>query len=90
MGHLDPHLTHDALGPCEPTTQTASRSVHRVCTDDAECPYTLQWFARLPLKIAPSQGGSGQHVIHWVYLSSERKRQLDRFSHFVGLTSVTD
>jgi len=25
--HLDSHLTHDALGPCEPTTQTAPRWV---------------------------------------------------------------
>ena len=25
MGDLDSHVTHDALGPCEPTTQTAPR-----------------------------------------------------------------
>jgi len=27
MGDLDPHLTHDVLGLCEPTTQTTPRSV---------------------------------------------------------------
>jgi len=27
MGDLDPHLIYDSLGPSEPTTQTASRSV---------------------------------------------------------------
>jgi len=26
-GDLDPHLTHDSLGPSKPITQTASRSV---------------------------------------------------------------
>jgi len=30
----------------------------------AECPYTLQWDAHSPLKIAPSQGVSGPHLIH--------------------------
>ena len=27
MGDLEPHVTHDALGPCEPSNQTAPRSV---------------------------------------------------------------
>jgi len=27
MGDLNPHLTHDSLGPSEPTTQTVSWSV---------------------------------------------------------------
>jgi len=30
----------------------------------AECPYTLQWFACFPFKIAPCHGGSGPHVTH--------------------------
>jgi len=33
-GDLDPHLTHDPLGPSEPTNQTASPSVSCFCTDD--------------------------------------------------------
>jgi len=57
MGEPDPHLTHDSLGPSEPTTQTASRSVrsflHRwlysVLHFTMGCPF--------PLKIAPSHGG---------------------------------
>jgi len=28
-GDLIPHLTHDSLGPCEPITQTAPRSVQQ-------------------------------------------------------------
>jgi len=30
----------------------------------AECPNTLQWDTPSPLKIAPSHGGSGPHLIH--------------------------
>jgi len=28
------HVTRDAFGPCEPTTQTAPRRFSRLCTDD--------------------------------------------------------
>jgi len=31
----------------------------------AECPYTLQWGAPFPLKIAPSHGGSGPPSNTW-------------------------
>ena len=31
VGDLDPHLIHDSLGPSEPTTETASRSVQLFC-----------------------------------------------------------
>jgi len=30
----------------------------------AECPYTLQWDAPFPLKIAPSHGDPNPHLIH--------------------------
>jgi len=64
-GDLDPYLTHDALGPCEPTTQTAPRSVQ---------PCLHRWPHSVPilykgLPVSPSKlplpmGGSGPHVIH--------------------------
>ena len=60
IGDLDPHLTHDSLGPYEPITQTASNGISigsavfpQMIT---ECPYTLQWDAPFPLKIVPSHG----------------------------------
>jgi len=58
----------------------------------ADCPYTLQWFACFPLKIAPSMLVSRPHVICGSLgpSSPEPKWQLDRFSRFAGLTSVTD
>jgi len=39
---VDLHATHDSLGPSEPTTQTASRSVQPFFAQmTAECPYIL-------------------------------------------------
>jgi len=52
----------------------------------AGCPYTLQWDAPSPLKIASSHGGS----VTWAQPSPQPKRHLDRFSRFAGLISVTD
>ena len=42
----------------------------------AECAYTLQWFAHFPLKIAPSHGGSGPHVVHSSILSQPQTTSL--------------
>ena len=53
-----------------------------------ECPYTLQWDSTSPLKSAPSHGVSGPHLIHGSL--GQPKWHLDQFSHFAGLTSVTD
>ena len=53
----------------------------------AECPYTLQWDALPPLKIAPSYGGSGppiQYILPWAHPSPQHKRHLDWFSRFCG------
>jgi len=41
----------------EPTTQTASDQFSRFAQMTTECPYTLQWDAPFPLKIAASHGG---------------------------------
>jgi len=96
MGDLDPHLTHDCLGPSQPTTQTASPLVksflHRLRT--AECPYALQWDAPFPLKIAPfSMGESGLPCNTW-FPGPTRVTNPNGISIssavFAGLTSVTD
>jgi len=50
-------LTYDSLGPSEPTTRGISLGSAVFAQMTAECPYTLQWDAPFPLKIAPSRGG---------------------------------
>jgi len=69
------HATHDALGPCEPTTQKAPRSVQ---------PCLHRWPRSVPIlynglpvspQIAPF------HVGIWTSLGPP-KWQLDRFSRF--------
>ena len=57
-GESGPHLTHDSLGPSEPTNQTASLSIQ---------PFLQRWLQSVPIlyngmplfpiKIAPSHGG---------------------------------
>ena len=54
---LDLQLTHDSYGPSEPKVISIGSAVFAQGT--ADCPYTLQWDAPFPLKIAPSHGGSG-------------------------------
>ena len=90
---LDPHLTHDSFGPCEPKTQTTSISSAVYAHMTAECLYTLQCFARFPLKIAPSHGGSGPPCNTW-FLGPTRvlnpNGSLIASGVFARLTSVTD
>jgi len=55
-----PHLTHASLDPPEsynPNNISIGSAVFAQLT--AECPYTLQWAAPFPLKIARSPGESG-------------------------------
>jgi len=48
-----------------------------------ECPCTLQWAAPFLLKVSPSHGGFGPHLIQlWANLSPHPKRYFDRFSSF--------
>jgi len=42
----------------------------------AECPYTLQWAAPFPLKIAPSHGGSGPPPNTWFLQQPESSSQM--------------
>jgi len=88
------HLTHDSLGPSGPTTHMASQSVQTFFAQmTAECHYTLQWGAPLPLKIAPPQGGSGPSSNTW-FLRPTRVLNPNSISIgaaiFAGLTYVTD
>ena len=57
------HVTCDAFGPCEPTTQMAPRSVQpSLYRWPRSASIVVQWFASFPLKIAPSyviRGSSG-------------------------------
>jgi len=59
----------------------------------AECPYTLQWFACFPLKIAPSHVGISTSCNTW-FIGPTRvlnpNGNLIVSAVFTGLTSVTD
>jgi len=93
-GDLEPHLTNDSLGPFEPTTQMASRLVQPFFVQmTEECPYTLQWDASFPLKIALAMGDLDPHLIH-SYLDPPESSPPNGISIcsavFAGLTSVTD
>jgi len=88
------HVTHDALGLCEPTTETAPRSVqpclHRWLQS------VLIWFACFALKIVPA------HVGIWRFWTSchtwfigptgvrNANGNLIVSAVFAGLTSVTN
>ena len=75
-----PHLTHASLGPPEITSQIASWLVHLYSSQP--CPHILQWATPFPLKIAPSQGGSGTHLIH-SSLGLQPKWHLNWFRSFL-------
>ena len=61
-----PHLTHDFLGPSKPTTQMPSRSVQPFLHMSPQSVPILYNGMPLspPLKIPPSRGGFGPHLIH--------------------------
>jgi len=59
----------------------------------AECPYTLQWDAPYPLRIAPSYGGSGPPSNTWFPGPTQVLNPngiLISAAVFAGLSSVTD
>jgi len=56
---------HGSLVPSETTNQTASRSIQPFFAQNTvQYPYILQWDAPSSVKVAPSHGGSGPHLIH--------------------------
>jgi len=64
LAHLDPHLTHDSLGPSEPTTQTTSGSVQRFCTDDRSVLALYSGTPTPPVKMPLPMGHLGPYLIH--------------------------
>ena len=69
-GGSGPHLTHDSLGPSQPTFQTASRSVQPFFAQMiavAECPYKLLYNGIRPypskLRLPIPMCGCGSHLI---------------------------
>jgi len=84
------HLTRDSLGPSEPTTQTASRSVQPFLHRWPQCPCTLH---RFPPQNCPFQWGSGP-PFNTCFPGPTRvvnpNSILIGSAGFAGLTSVTD
>jgi len=80
-GDLDLHLIHDSLGQSEPTIQTDHDGFSRFCTGDSSVPILYNGTPLPLLKIAPSHGGSGPHLIHGS-LSPQPKRHVDWFHCF--------
>jgi len=94
MGIWTSHVTHDALGLCEPKTETAPRSVQPCLR---RWPQSVPiWFACFALKIVPSLPS---HVGIWTpcntwFIEPTRVRNANGnlivSALFAGLTSVTD
>ena len=72
------------LDSTESTSQTASRLVQPFLHSSCQIVPILCNRPPLPLKTAPSHGGSGHPcIIQWVYTSPQPKRHLDPFSGFL-------
>jgi len=88
------HVTHDDLGPCEPTTQTAPRPFSRVFTDDRWVSlYFIMVCLCFPLEIAPSHVGIWTSCNTWFTGPTgvrDANGNLIVLAVFAGLTSVTD
>jgi len=84
---MDPHDSYD---PSEPTTQMASRSVSRFCTDDRRVSlyFTMGRPFPPPSKLSLPMGLCGSHLTHGSLGPPESSAQMAAF--FAGLTSVTD
>jgi len=87
---LDPHLTHDSLGPSEPTTQTASRSVESFLHRWPQSVPILYNRAPLPLQIAHCHRGIWTPSNTW-FLGPTRVPNINGISIgaavFTGFTS---
>jgi len=60
LGDQNSHLIHGSFSQPKPTSQMASQSVQPFLHSSWQCPYTLQWAVRLPIKIAPSNRCTSQ------------------------------
>ena len=94
MGDLNPHLTHNSLGLSNPQPKEHLDRFCRFCADDRRVSlYFTMGRPFLPLKIAPSHGGSGPPSNTW-FPGPTRVLNPNGISIasgvFAGLTSVTD
>jgi len=90
-GDLDSHLTHDSLGPAEPTTQTASRSVQPFCTDDCRVSLYFTMGRPFPPQNCPFPWGSEPTYMVPGPISALNPNGISITSAvFAELTSVTD
>ena len=93
-GGSGPPCNTSCLGPMRahnPNGTSIGSAVFAQMTE--ECPYTLQWFASFPLKIAPSHVGIWTSYNTWcIGLTRVRNPNgnLIISALFAGLTSVTD
>jgi len=65
-----PHLTHDSLGPSEPTTQTGSQTIQQFSKDDRRASLHFTMGHPFSLKIAPSHEGSWTSSNTWFSLNT--------------------
>jgi len=81
------HLTHASLGHPRPYPKRHLDRFSRFCTSHGRESLYFTLGRSFPLKIAPSHGESGPHVIvvSWAHLSPHPKRHLDRSSRFCGV-----
>jgi len=90
-GDLDSHVTHDALSPCEPTTETAPQSVQPCLHRSPQS--APVWFACFALKIVNSHVGVWTSCNIW-FIGPTRVRNANGnlivSAVFAGLASVTD
>jgi len=84
MGGTTPHLIQ-FLEPIQAHNLNSTSTGSAVFAQmTVKCPYTSQWATPSPLKIAPSNGGCGPHLINGslVQPSRQPKHHLDRFSRY--------
>ena len=87
--NVHPSVTHASAHPTHHPKHHLDR-LSRFALLSAESPYTLQWAAPFPIKIVPSHGISGLHLIHSFLGPPESTTQTASRSVFAGLTIVTD
>jgi len=92
IGDLDSHLIHDSLSESELTNQRHDDRFSRFRTDDCRVSLYFTMCRPLPLKIAPSHGGSGPQSNTWFPDPTRVNPNGISIGSavFAGLTSVAD
>jgi len=93
MGDLDPHLTHDSLGPSEPITQRHLDPFSRFCRDDCRVSLYFTMGRPFPPQNCPFAWGIWTHLIRGSLDPLKSSTQTESRSvqpFFAGLTSVID